>query len=42
MKGMVKRRALLTPHVASDTLEARTAMEKKALENLVKGLGGKR
>lgn len=42
VRGMVKRRALLTPHVASDTLEARTAMEKKALENLVKGLGGKR
>lgn len=42
VKGVVSRRVLLTPHIASDTLEARAAMERKALENLVKGLGGKR
>ena len=29
---------LATPHIASDTIPARTAMEKMAVENLIKGL----
>ena len=31
---------LLTPHIASDTIECRKAMELTAVENLRKGLGG--
>ena len=34
----IKEKFLFTPHIASDTIVARTAMENLALENLIKGL----
>ena len=34
----IDNKILQTPHIASDTIPARTAMEKMAVENLIKGL----
>jgi D-3-phosphoglycerate dehydrogenase len=31
---------IITPHIASNTVESRKDMEKEAVENLIKGLGG--
>lgn len=35
---IINGKVLQTPHVASDTIQARTAMENLALQNLIKGL----
>ena len=36
----INNKILITPHVASDTIQARTAIENFALQNLIKGLKG--